>query len=122
MDQLSNSNAKLLNSSGIYERYHKASLKEYKGKSSVIKVVNKYMDSTDGRGLFIQGPNGIGKSYVVCAAFIELLARGLPVFKVQAQIAHQWYLDKNHAKMKLISSAYFLCIDDFVKERYDSPA
>ena len=63
-----------------------------------------------------------GKSYLVCAAFIELLSRGLPVYRVHAQTAHQWYLDKNREKMKLISGSYFLCIDDFGKEHYDSPA
>lgn len=115
-------NSDLLNRAGIYEKFHDATLDDYDGSPKVVDLVRRYMDAVDGKGLYIVGDNGIGKSYLVSAAFIELMGRGLPVFRVSAQIVHQWYLDKNREKMKLVSGAYFLCIDDFGKEYFDSPA
>lgn len=115
-------NSDLLNKAGIYEKFHEATLVGFDGPKKVVDIIREYMDTTDGKGLFLVGENGVGKSYLVCAAFIELLSRGLPVYRVHAQTAHQWYLDKNREKMKLVSGSYFLCIDDFGKEHFDSPA
>lgn len=111
----------LLNKAGIYEKYHDAVLSKFP-QENVVEIIREYMDSTDGKGLYLEGDNGIGKSYLVCAAFIELMGRGLPVYRGHAQTIHQWYLDKNREKMKLVSGSYFLCIDDFGKDHYDSPA
>jgi len=112
----------LLNKAGIYEKYHDATLDKFDGSKKAVKVIRSYMEATDGKGLYLEGTNGIGKSYLVCAAFAELIGRGLQVFRVHAQTAHQWYLDKNREKMKLVSGSYFLCIDDFGKDHFDSPA
>jgi DNA replication protein DnaC len=119
---LPSTNSDLLNKAGIYEKFHKASLDSFSGPKKIISIIREYMDTTDGKGSFLVGENGVGKSYLVCAAFVELLSRGLPVYRVHAQTVHQWYLDNNREKMRLVSSAYFLCIDDFGKDHFDSPA
>lgn len=112
-------NSSTLNKAGIYEKFHDATLD--KVEDEYAELAREYTNRTDGKGLMLVGENGLGKSYIVCAAFIECMERGIPVFRVHAQSAQNWYLTRDK-RMKQISSAYFLCIDDFGKEHFDSPA
>lgn len=112
--------SKLLNDAGIFEKYHEATFAAFVGNKKVVPILQGYMDTVDGRGVYLVGSNGVGKSYLVAAAFIELMRRGLPAYRVHAQTLLEWYIKGNNEKMRKVAQAYFLCIDDFGKEHFDS--
>lgn len=119
--------------SGIGELYHKCSLEDFKGDQKALEKVKDYIDNLDrarevGVGLYLWGPNGLGKTLCLCEVIKAALekknprtlryytARKTSFSEILTKFTEGWY-DKG-ARDEFHSSTLgvdFLGIDDATK-------
>tara|TARA_R110002096_G_scaffold385323_6_gene579175 strand:+ start:1271 stop:2110 length:840 start_codon:yes stop_codon:yes gene_type:complete len=126
---------KMIAESNIPERYHDASVERWKNpgrdkseldnNSVSFNIVTKYAHRVTamiqkGIGLYLCGPNGVGKTYLACAIANHAAAAGLDVryYTMAAIVRTQidgWFNDESKATVKGFRSAKLLIIDDVDK-------
>lgn len=115
----------ILNRMNIGRRYWTAEmtdLPETKAKS----VFRKYMTDLDaqfegGWGMFIYGPNGVGKTHASCAMLKEVTKRGYSSYCILADELKVAFIDgarfdKDNSVIDRVRSVDFLLIEDLGKE------
>lgn len=120
---------------GLPVRYLNASLANWKSPHSHTKqeevnkkshnMLVKYCEKIDqmlekGYGLFLCGPNGVGKTYLACAVALEAIAcrhsvRYYTMSKIVRCVVDGWYDDDKKHMIDDIENAQFLVIDDLDK-------
>jgi len=121
--------------SGIPVRYHDARLdrwnnpgrdaREQEMNNRSIHVVRSYGKRIDkmknkGYGLFLCGPNGVGKTYLACALAVEAVRHSFDVryytmSKIVRTVVDGWYDDELKVVVRDIENTPFLVIDDLDK-------
>ncbi len=121
--------------SGVPVRYHSARLDKWSNpgrdarekslNDRSVQIVRSYGKNIDkmrdkGYGLFLAGPNGVGKTYLACALAVEAIRHSLGVryytmSKIVRTVVDGWYDDEMKVVVRDIEMTPFLVIDDLDK-------
>jgi len=121
--------------SGIPEKYQTASTEKWQSTAKTqveetlnrasLLIINSYVEKLDrmrklGYGLFLCGPNGVGKTYLACAIAIKAVTASYDVKyytmpKIVRTVIDGWYDDAKGEIIRDIEESDFLVIDDLDK-------
>ena len=124
---------------GMPSKYHKAAIEDWqspartqdeiKVNERTLSIIENYSSKIGdmlgkGYGLFLCGPNGVGKTYLACAVGIRAIRGGHRVkyytmSKIVRTVVNGWYDDTSKVVVNDIEEADFLIIDD-VDKAYQS--
>lgn len=111
---------------GIRKKWHQKTFNDFINDDKALSIVKTYMLNckemlSDGKGLYLWGANGTGKTMLMNIAFMEFIRRGYKVriFSMDefvSQYTDGWYSETSRKEfMNLLCTVQFLGIDEFGK-------